>query len=179
MSGGSLKGRQYPHGLSDSLVKGRVYPHGLPDPLDLTARMSDWMRAVTSPTPYRVSAALSLNTYRLAQLGVIMLLLLTGLVLLMPLLLPPGARPPAPPAPRYQHIPPYNSTYPLSPPTRHGDGSVTYRVGAVADMDTESKSKGKKNVWVSYFKRGSLTISADQKSVRIDWDPTEVGGLMD
>lgn len=136
--------------------------------------MSDWMRAVTSPTPYRVSSSFTINTYRLAQFGIIMLLFLTGLVLLIPVLFYSSNdhagnnvhR-------RYRTIPSYNDTYPLSPPTRTASGT-TFRIAVVADLDTDSKSTTTENMWLSYLKLGTLTVSHDFRTFGVSWDPQDV-----
>lgn len=137
---------------------------------DLSSRMSDWMRVVTSPTPYRVSSAFTLNTYRVVQFVVVMLLLLTGLLLLIPVLFNPfGSRGGG----RYYSVPSCNRTYPLSEPVRISD-ATKYRIAVVADLDTDSKLKTTDHTWISYLKLGTLTVSNDLKKVEVDWDSGEV-----
>lgn len=140
---------------------------------DLSSRMSDWMRAVTSPTPYRVSSSFTLNTYRLAQFGIIMLLFLTGLVLLIPVFFNPFGNRNADVPKRYQSIPLYNHTYPLSAPHKTASGTA-FRIAVVADLDTDSRLKPTDDVWVSYLKLGTLTFSKDLKKVDVHWDSNEI-----
>lgn len=130
------------------------------------------MRAVTSPTPYRVSSSFTLNTYRLAQLGIIMLLVLTGLVLLIPVLFFPFGNRVATPV-RYRSIGPYNRTYPLSNPfmTSH---ATRFRIAVVADLDTDSRLKTTDEIWISYLKFGTLMISNDHRKIEVEWDIKEV-----
>ena len=129
-----------------------------------TSRLSDWMRAVRAPTPHRVGSSFHLNTTRLAKFGIIMLLALTMVVLLIPAT---DYNPKA--SKRLSLHPRYNSTYPLTAPTRTSNG-VTYRIGVISDLDTDSKSPDKKNTWISYFKKGHLTINPDQTKLSVTWD---------
>ncbi|XP_051957657.1 soluble calcium-activated nucleotidase 1-like isoform X2 [Xyrauchen texanus] len=66
----------------------------------------------------------------------------------------------------------YNDTYLLSPPEHTSDG-IRYRIGVIADLDTDSRSK-KDNTWFSYLKRGHLLVSESGDSVSVDWDPDTV-----
>ncbi|KAK7930249.1 hypothetical protein WMY93_006644 [Mugilogobius chulae] len=62
----------------------------------------------------------------------------------------------------------YNKTYPLSPPQRTKDG-VRYRIGLIADLDTESRSS-KDQTWFSYMKRGYLTLADSRDMLQVEWD---------
>ncbi|XP_048027760.1 soluble calcium-activated nucleotidase 1b isoform X2 [Megalobrama amblycephala] len=66
----------------------------------------------------------------------------------------------------------YNDTYPLSPP-EHTTSGVRYRIGVIADLDTNSRSQ-KDNTWFSYLKRGHLLVSDSGDSVSVEWDPDTV-----
>jgi soluble calcium-activated nucleotidase 1 len=46
----------------------------------------------------------------------------------------------------------------------------TFRIGVIADLDTNSKSDTEKNVWFSYLMRGYLSYSPTRHTVVITWD---------
>ncbi|XP_039201196.1 soluble calcium-activated nucleotidase 1 isoform X1 [Crotalus tigris] len=62
----------------------------------------------------------------------------------------------------------YNDTYPLSPSQRIPEG-VRYRIGLIADLDTNSKGPSE-HTWFSYLKKGYLTLSASGDHVSVEWD---------
>ncbi|XP_010736909.3 soluble calcium-activated nucleotidase 1 isoform X1 [Larimichthys crocea] len=66
----------------------------------------------------------------------------------------------------------YNSTYPLSPPERTAQGT-RYRIGVIADLDTNSRSD-KKLTWFSYMRRGYLMVSQSGDKVAVEWDAERV-----
>ncbi|XP_050978959.1 soluble calcium-activated nucleotidase 1b isoform X1 [Labeo rohita] len=66
----------------------------------------------------------------------------------------------------------YNDTYPLSPP-EHTVSGIRYRIGVIADLDTNSRSQ-KDNTWFSYLKRGHLLVSDSGDSVSVEWDSDTV-----
>lgn len=68
---------------------------------------------------------------------------------------------------RYLNLPIYNDSYPLTPPLQTSFGT-TYRIGAVADLDTNSHTGT--NAWISYLKIGYLTVSADFRTVQVSWN---------
>lgn len=63
----------------------------------------------------------------------------------------------------------YNGTYPLSPVIHSGD-LITFRIGIVADLDTNSKSNTKAHTFNSYLKNGHLSYNAVKKFVTVSWD---------
>lgn len=71
----------------------------------------------------------------------------------------------------------YNSTYPLTLPITERSGAIRYRIGMIADLDTNSKHQTNGiSSWRSLFKKGYLTWSGggvDRKlpHITIDWDP--------
>ena len=135
---------------------------------DSSTRLNEWIRKVRSPTPYRVSVAGSsfrLNGLALIVIGITMLLIISVIALLIPATeykIDPNIMK------RHNKHGPYNSTYPLSPPTKSATGT-TFRIGVIADLDTDSKSE-KKNTWFSYFKTGYLTLSDQRDKVTLSWD---------
>ncbi|XP_060945564.1 soluble calcium-activated nucleotidase 1 isoform X2 [Limanda limanda] len=66
----------------------------------------------------------------------------------------------------------YNDTYPLSLPERTPQGT-RYRIGVIADLDTNSRSD-KKLTWFSYLRRGYLLVSNSGDKVAIEWDEDRV-----
>lgn len=85
---------------------------------------------------------------------------------------PPPGRPPAPNAHNWRlgQAPTdrYNDTYPLSAPQRT-PGGTRYRIAVIADLDTESRAQ-EENTWVSYLKKGYLTLSDSGDRVAVEWD---------
>ncbi|ELW68245.1 Soluble calcium-activated nucleotidase 1 [Tupaia chinensis] len=71
---------------------------------------------------------------------------------------------------RLSHVPGdrYNDTYPLSAPQRT-PGGIRYRIAVVADLDTESRAR-EENTWLSYLKKGYLTLSDSGDKVTVEWD---------
>ena len=135
---------------------------------DMSFRMNQWMKAVRAPTPYRVAGRtvrVSPITYAKVAIGV--LLVLTIIVLLMPVINSPVQNQ------RIALHPSYNDTYPLTKPERTLNG-YKYRIGTIADLDTDSKQSGTENTWISYFKTGYLTISDNLDNVSVDWDANDV-----
>lgn len=63
-----------------------------------------------------------------------------------------------------------NKKYPLTDPILLPDGSVKFRIAIISDLDAGSTSPSKSNTWISYFKQGSLTYNAQNKSVSVEWD---------
>ncbi|XP_072225064.1 soluble calcium-activated nucleotidase 1 isoform X2 [Leuresthes tenuis] len=66
----------------------------------------------------------------------------------------------------------YNDTYPLSSPERTPQGT-RYRIGVIADLDTNSLSD-KKLTWFSYMRRGYLLVSQSGDKVAVEWDADRV-----
>lgn len=66
----------------------------------------------------------------------------------------------------------YNDTYPLSPPERTPQGT-RYRIGVIADLDTNSQSD-KKLTWFSYMRKGYVLVSQSGDKVAVEWDTDRV-----
>ena len=85
---------------------------------------------------------------------------------------PPPGRPPLPNAHNWRlgQLPAaqYNDTYPLSVPQRT-PGGMRYRIAVIADLDTKSRAQ-EENTWVSYLKKGHLTLSDSGDRVAVEWD---------
>ncbi|KAM7009002.1 soluble calcium-activated nucleotidase 1b [Tautogolabrus adspersus] len=67
---------------------------------------------------------------------------------------------------------PYNDTYPLSPPQQTSSG-IRYRIAVIADLDTASRSS-KDQTWISYMKKGYLTVSDSADTLQVEWDADTV-----
>lgn len=63
----------------------------------------------------------------------------------------------------------YNTTYPFSQPSKSGN-VITYRIGIVADLDTDSKSSTKAYTFNSYLKKGFLRYDVLKQQVSVTWD---------
>ncbi|KAL1005516.1 hypothetical protein UPYG_G00060080 [Umbra pygmaea] len=63
----------------------------------------------------------------------------------------------------------YNNTYPLSPTEKMPSGSIRYRIGVIADLDTASRSS-KEQTWFSYMRRGHLVVSEGRDQLEVQWD---------
>lgn len=65
----------------------------------------------------------------------------------------------------------YNSTYPLTRPIVNPHNHFTiYRVGIIADLDTNSKKDKAHSSYSSYLKRGHLTIGPSLSTFEFKWD---------
>ncbi|XP_076163305.1 apyrase-like [Ptiloglossa arizonensis] len=65
----------------------------------------------------------------------------------------------------------YNKTYPLTTPIRTSKG-FTYKIAIVSDLDYDSKSLDKKNVWHSIMKTGTFFWNPVTNFLSIVWDDT-------
>lgn len=131
------------------------------DDKSMKGTLRDWRKALRTPATYRVG-----NTVRVQPYFIYLVLLSAGFVLLL----------------FYYNwwtsqvhtvrwssqIRPYNSTYPLTPPFVSGD-LVTYRIGIISDLDTNSKSD-KPYTYISYFKKGFLSYNKEKEYVTLTWD---------
>ena len=65
----------------------------------------------------------------------------------------------------------YNSVYPLSlPVVNKKHGTITYKLLAIADLDTNSKLIKSDTKYSSYLLKGSLTLSEDHKRAEIEFE---------
>ncbi|KAM3863730.1 soluble calcium-activated nucleotidase 1 [Diretmus argenteus] len=118
--------------------------------------------------------------FRLKWRPIVVVALALAMVLLLFMHLSPGLRshPYSPNSWRSSRTGPkhagshYNDTYPLSPPERTPQGT-RYRIGVIADLDTNSLSD-KKLTWFSYLRRGYLLVSQSGDRVAVEWDTDRV-----
>jgi hypothetical protein len=136
--------------------------------------MNDWMKNVRSPIRYRVNQTVSL---KLTSKPVVMSIAIASVVFFVFWLLRHHS-----PSPgtihQHSHLlfrnqpitynvfddlrdKKYNLVYPLSQPfyDRQKD-SITFRIAAIADLDTKSKKSSTR--FVSYLLRGTLTLTGKQ-----------------
>ncbi|XP_045515645.1 apyrase [Pieris brassicae] len=124
----------------------------------------DWRKALRTPATYRVG-----NTVRLQPQFMLLIVLLGAFLLLLfyynwwtsDQVMHRWTR-----SSRQ-----YNATYPLSPVIHSGD-IFTYRIGIVADLDTNSKIGAKAYTFNSYLKKGHLSYNPVEKFVTVTWDRT-------
>ncbi|KAG7173166.1 Soluble calcium-activated nucleotidase 1-like [Homarus americanus] len=62
------------------------------------------------------------------------------------------------------------STYPLTAPVYSDRGYIKYRIAIVTDLDVDSKHPTEKNTWISFMKKGYLTVSVENQEVSVEWD---------
>lgn len=67
----------------------------------------------------------------------------------------------------------YNNTYPLSSVEPLNDGTLKYRIAAVADLDKKSRLELNKNQWSSYLMYGHLLVDPVSYKVQLTWDSGE------
>lgn len=73
--------------------------------------------------------------------------------------------------PLFTNLLSYNSTYPLTRPIVNPHNHHTiYRIGIIADLDTNSKRDKSQSSYSSYYKRGYLTIGPSQPFYEFKWD---------
>lgn len=71
----------------------------------------------------------------------------------------------------------YNSTYPLTRPIINSHNRHTiYRIGIIADLDTNSKSPAVDS-WSSYYKLGHLTVGPSLSTFEFKWDGEEAAKI--
>ncbi len=63
---------------------------------------------------------------------------------------------------------------PLTKPVTNKDGTISYRIGIISDLDENSKHQNKLLTWVSYFKRGKLVLNNEQNEVSVKWEDENV-----
>lgn len=127
--------------------------------------LRDWRKALRTPATYRVGNALRI------QPQFIFLIVLTGVFLLLLFYYNwcTSSNQTSTLHRWTKSSRSYNATYPLSSPFQSGD-IVTYKIGLVADLDTNSKSNTKPHTFISYLKRGFLSYDTANDHVSVSWD---------
>ncbi|KAF5295165.1 hypothetical protein FQR65_LT10553 [Abscondita terminalis] len=122
--------------------------------------VKDWRKALKTPPGYRI-----INKTIRGQTQFITAVALIGLIMLIILY----AFPKKSSSTYISHSATYNYTYPLTTPIKT-NSMHTFRIGIIADLDTNSKSRKEKHTWYSYLKKGYLSYSPIRQSVVISWD---------
>ncbi|KAJ8957403.1 hypothetical protein NQ318_004883 [Aromia moschata] len=122
----------------------------------------DWRKALRAQPAYRI-----VNRTIRGQTQFICIVGFTGLILLFLLYLYPTKR-----TSSVLRSSGYNYTYPLTRPIKTNI-MHTFRIGIIADLDTNSKSKQEENTWQSYLKTGYLSYNVNKNTVVITWDIKE------
>ncbi|KAK3930313.1 Soluble calcium-activated nucleotidase 1 [Frankliniella fusca] len=144
--------------------------------------LRDWRQALTTPPMYRVgNSTLRIQTHFVCLIAAVGLFVLIVWYAMSP---PSRSHKSYFYSEHYDMLPisnvmtplslvdGYNSTYPLTPPVRSAFG-VTYRIGIISDLDTDSKSNSDSSTWLSYYKKGFLTWDRVHGSVSFKWDAVE------
>jgi soluble calcium-activated nucleotidase 1 len=64
---------------------------------------------------------------------------------------------------------------PKTKAVKNKDGTISYRIGIITDLDENSKHPSKLLTWVSYFKRGKLVLNTEQDNkVSVKWDSDNI-----
>lgn len=136
--------------------------------------VNDWMKAVRTPTPYRVgNARFHLKPRMVAYFA----MFASAVLILLVYFIPTTQRTKLSLPCQRDFIDTLSRkidpTYPLSDPvsTQYG---IQYKIAIVTDLDTDSKSKKKANTWLSYMIYGNLTLSDDHKNVNIRFEKEPV-----
>lgn len=141
-----------------------MYDYHEYDDRNMKGTLRDWRKALRTPATYRVGNAVRI------QPQFVLLITLIGIFLLV--LFYYNWWTIGQSNTSYKWTPlvrPYNTTYPLSSPMRSGD-MVTYKIGIVADLDTNSKSNGKAHTYNSFLKKGYLTYNKALSYVTVTWE---------
>ncbi|GBP46480.1 Soluble calcium-activated nucleotidase 1 [Eumeta japonica] len=127
--------------------------------------LRDWRKALRAPTPYRVG-----NAVRVQPQFILLIVIICAFLSMLFYYNVWTNKLSSHEDHRWMNsIRKYNATYPFTSPLISGD-VVTFRIGLVTDLDTNSKSKAKQNTWISYYKKGFLTYSPSKNIVFVTWD---------
>lgn len=134
------------------------------DDRNMKGTLRDWRKALRTPATYRVGNAVRI------QPQFVLLITLMGIFLLVLFYYNWWTLGQSNSSHRWTPlVRPYNTTYPLSPPVRSGD-DIIYKIGIVADLDTNSKSTVKPHTYNSLLKKGYLTYNKASSYVSVKWD---------
>ena len=132
--------------------------------------VNDWMKAVRTPTPYRVGNA---RFHLKPRIAAYFMMFASAVLILLVYFIPTTQRTKLSLPCQRDFIETLSrkvdTTYPLSDPvsTQYG---MQYKIAIVTDLDTDSKSKKKANTWLSYLIYGNLTISDDHRKVTVKFE---------
>ena len=136
--------------------------------------VNDWMKAVRTPTPYRVgNARFHLKPRMVAYFAMFASAVLILLVYFIPTTQRTKLSLPCQRDFIDTHSRKIDPTYPLSDPVSTQNG-MQYKIAIVTDLDTDSKSTKKANTWLSFLIYGNLTLSDDHRKVNIKFETEPV-----
>lgn len=141
--------------------------------IDTGMYLRDWRQALRTPPSYRIGN----RTIRLQVHVIWPLAVLGAIVLFLVYIIGSSTISSAPSifSLDKNSVIFYNSTYPLSSPIV-SNGINSYRIGVIADLDTNSRMSGKDS-WSSYYMKGYLSYIPSKSTVTVSWDesgPTEM-----
>lgn len=130
--------------------------------------LRDWRQALRAPPSYRIGN----RTIRLQVHIIWPLAVLGALVLFLVYVISSSAMMSGPSINKLDKstVILYNHTYPLTSPIV-SNGIHSFRIGIIADLDTNSRVSGKDS-WNSYFMKGYLSYIPSKGSVAVSWDET-------
>ncbi|EAA01797.3 soluble calcium-activated nucleotidase 1 [Anopheles arabiensis] len=142
--------------------------------IDTGMYLRDWRKALRSPPSYRIGN----RTIRLQVHFTWVLATLCAFLLLVLYISssPSSLLSDGPPTNSFLRTSAivYNHTYPLTSPIV-SSGIYSFRVGIIADLDTNSALK--KNQWGSYYLKGYLSFIPSKRSITVSWDEGEAKAL--
>lgn len=127
----------------------------------------DWRKALRSQPAYRI-----VNKTIRGQTHFITIVSITGIFILICLYLYPKNQEKTFLTHEKNIQTQYNYTYPLTRPILK-NSIYTFRIGIIADLDTNSLKANTKNTWYSYLKTGYLIYDPRKQHVNIKWDNKE------
>lgn len=146
---------------------------------DSTMLLRDWRLALRSPPTYRIGNRtfnLRFQIHFVWILSLFAMLVFLCYYLKIPYKSSYGSQSIWAAAPTLPLANFYNSVYPLTQPIVV-NGLTKYRIGIIADLDTNSLCEKKVNTWRSYLKRGYLSYDPSKEQIHVIWDgqePTEL-----
>ncbi|XP_018329030.1 soluble calcium-activated nucleotidase 1 [Agrilus planipennis] len=129
-------------------------------PEEVEMGTKDWRKALKSQPTYRI-----VNRTLRGQTHFVGFVAVTGVLLLIVLYSLPK-QPNSANCGIMRYL--YNHTYPLTPVLKSGNMYI-YRIGIIADLDTNSRNN-QKNMWVSYYKKGYLSFDHLTNKIVVSWD---------
>ena len=132
--------------------------------------VNDWMKAIRTPTPYRVGNARFHLKPRMVAYGA---MLISAVLILLIYFIPNTQRPKLSIPCQRNYLDKLSrtidTTYPLTNPIVTKNG-LQFRIAIVTDLDTDSKSEKKSNTWLSFLTYGNLSLSDDHKKVNLKFE---------
>lgn len=136
--------------------------------IDTGMYLRDWRQALRTPPSYRIgNRTIRLQVHVIWPLAVLAAILLFLLYIIGSSTMTSGS---SIGSMDRNSVIFYNSTYPLTSPIV-SNGIYSFRIGVIADLDTNSRVGGKDS-WNSYFMKGYLSYIPSKGTVAVSWDET-------